>query len=105
PRWQSGLLCTGYFLVLPWKTWPSNCKLRIVVQFVSEENRLFEADKDVTIRVAPALYRKPPPPEEDKPMPLVTPRPADAPPTPPQEGEPLPLPPPRKLEPEERDDK
>src|SRR5262249_8254546 len=52
--WRSGLLATGYFLILPWKTWPTNPKLRVVVQFVSEENRLFEADKDVTIRLAPA---------------------------------------------------
>jgi len=100
--WQSGLLCTGYFLVLPWKTWPSNPKLRVVVQFISEENRLFEAYKDVTVRVAPAMYRKPPPPAEDKPMPLVPPRPADAPLVPPKEGGTLP--PPRKLEPDKKDD-
>src|SRR5262249_26964849 len=98
-----GLLCTGYFLVLPWKTWPSNPKLRVVVQFISEENRLFVADKDVTIRVAPAMHRKPPPPDEDKLMPLVPPRPGDTPSAPPKEGDTLPMT--RKPEPDKKDDK
>jgi hypothetical protein len=103
-RWQSGLLTTGYFLILPWKNWPTNCKLRVVVQFISEENRLFEADRDVTIRLAPAMYRKPaPPPEDNKLMPLVPPREGETPPVPPKEDDTLP--PPRKLEPEKKDEK
>jgi hypothetical protein len=102
--WQSGLLTTGYFLVLPWKSWPTNCKLRVVVQFISEENRLFEADRDVTIRLAPAMYRKPtPPPDDNKLMPLVPPRQDETQPAPPKADETLP--PPRKVEPEKKDDK
>src|SRR5262245_41232835 len=46
--WRSGILSTGYHLVLPWKSWPTTCKLRVVVRFVSEEERLFEADRDLT---------------------------------------------------------
>ena len=52
--WRAGLLSTGYVLVLPWKVWPTNDKLRVVVQFHTADGRLFEADKDVTIRVVPA---------------------------------------------------
>jgi hypothetical protein len=89
--WKSGLLSTGYFIVLPWKSWPTTTKVRVVAQFLSEDRRLFEADKDVTVRVAPALYRKTVPPEELAP-PLMPP--AD------QDG----LPPPRKLEPEKKDE-
>ena len=31
--WKSGLLSTGYSLVLPWKVWPSYDKVRVVAQF------------------------------------------------------------------------
>jgi hypothetical protein len=55
--WKSGLLTTGYVLVLPWKVWPSTEKLRITVQFRLADGRLFEADRDVTVRVAPANQR------------------------------------------------
>ena len=37
--WKSGLLTTGYFVVLPWKSWPTTPKVRVVVQFVSEDRR------------------------------------------------------------------
>ncbi len=101
--WRVGLLSTGYTLVLPWKNWPANCKLRVVLQFLSEDNRLFEADRDVTVRIAPALYRKGP--AADPPGPALPPlpsRPGDMPPAettpPPPEGEALP--PPRKVEPD-----
>lgn len=81
--WRAGLLGSGYFLVLPWKVWPTNDKLRVVVQFHTADGRLFEADKDVTIRVVPAAKRP-------------------APPMPPPADEPT-LPPPRKLPPPEPD--
>ncbi len=58
--WRTGLLSTGYVLVLPWKVWPTNDKLRVVVQFHTADGRLFEADKDVTIRVVPAAKRQRP---------------------------------------------
>jgi hypothetical protein len=60
--WRSGLLTTGYVLVLPWKTWPSTEKLRVTVQFRLADGRLFEADKDITVRVAPANQRPVNPP-------------------------------------------
>jgi hypothetical protein len=52
--WRSGLFTTGYFVALPWKTWPSSEKLRVVVQFTTlPDNRPFEAERDVTIKLPP----------------------------------------------------
>ena len=42
--WRSGFLSTGYFLVLPWKTWPGSEKVRVVVRFVLSDGRTFEAE-------------------------------------------------------------
>jgi hypothetical protein len=79
--WRSGLFSTGYYLVLPWPSWPATDKLRVVVQFELADGRLFEADKDITIRLPPAAYRKPPGPG----------------PAPGDDAEPIPAP--RKLKP------
>ena len=76
--WRSGLLSTGYVLVLPWKVWPSNDKVRVVAQFRLADGRLFEADKDVTVRVVPVEKRPPPPPPIDVPV-LPPPRPVTVP--------------------------
>jgi hypothetical protein len=59
--WKNGLLSTGYSLVLPWKAWPTNDKVRVVAQLTLSDGRMFEAEKDVTIRLVPAAHRKPPP--------------------------------------------
>jgi hypothetical protein len=84
--WHSGLLSTGYLIKLPWKNWPSFEKLRVVVRFTLVDGRVFEADKDVAIRLTPAAHRKP----------ILPPDPAGATPT----LEPVPeLPPPQKVEP------
>lgn len=84
--WRSGLLSTGYFITLPWKNWPSSEKLRVIVRFTLIDGRVFEADKDVTIRLTPAAQRRTMPrsdPVDDRPS-----------------LEPIPdLAPPRKLEP------
>src|SRR6516225_839710 len=70
--WRSGLFSTGYFIVLPWKTWPSYQRVRIIARFALADGRLFETDKDVTVRLAPAAYRKPaaPSPVLESPSPL-----------------------------------
>jgi hypothetical protein len=57
--WRNGLLATGYYVVLAWKNWPTNEKLRVIARFTLADSRLFEADKDVTIRLTPAAKRKP----------------------------------------------
>jgi hypothetical protein len=61
-KWQSGLFTTGYVLTLPWKVWPSTDKMRIIARFQLLDGRVFEADKDVTIRVLPENLRKTLPP-------------------------------------------
>jgi len=53
--WRNGFLSTGYYVVLPWKNWPTTPKLRVVAQFILADGRAFEADKDVTIRLRPDL--------------------------------------------------
>jgi hypothetical protein len=83
--WRSGLLSTGYSIVLPWKNWPSAEKLRVIVRLTLMDGRLFEADKDVTIRLTPVARRKTPPPlDPGEATPSVVPIPV--------------LPPPQKLE-------
>ena len=84
--WRSGLLSTGYVLVLPWKVWPNSGKVRVVAQFHLDDGRLFEADKDVTVRVVPAEKRPAP---ADPPL-LPPPHPLD----PPAGGPDLKAPPP-----------
>lgn len=52
--WRSGVFGSGYFVKLPWRNWPNSEKLRVVAQFATlPDNRWFEADKDVTIRLMP----------------------------------------------------
>jgi hypothetical protein len=76
--WRSGLLSTGYALVLPWRMWPSTEKLRVVVQLRTADGRLFEADKDVSVRLAPgAPPPAPPPAAPPGPPTLPPPRPDD----------------------------
>ncbi|MBV9124899.1 MAG: hypothetical protein JO112_16215 [Planctomycetes bacterium] len=59
--WRSGLFSTGYFLILPWKHWPTSPKLRVEVQFTLADGRLFEADKDITIHLRPESSHPAPP--------------------------------------------
>lgn len=71
-KWQSGLFSSGYLLTLPWKVPPVTEKLRVAVRFQMLSGRLFEADKDIPIRVLPGAREQrkaPPPPAELAPMP------------------------------------
>jgi hypothetical protein len=69
--WRSGLLSTGYAVVLPWKSWPSSERVRVIARFTLIDGRVFEADKDVTIRLTPEARRKslPPADPDGKPAP------------------------------------
>jgi hypothetical protein len=72
--WRNGLLSTGYDVILPWKTWPTRDRLRVIVKFTLPDGRLFEADRDVTVRGTPESYRKAAPesfslPETETPLP------------------------------------
>lgn len=50
--WRSSLFGSAYYVVLPWKVWPTSPGLRIVAQFQLADGRVFEADRDVTIHLA-----------------------------------------------------
>jgi hypothetical protein len=102
--WRSGLLSTGYHVVLPWKIKPMYSRLRVTVRLVLADGRAFEADKDVSIRLpatsvpgpeqlSPPMEPAPVVPEEE--LPLLMPRkvethkprePESATPTPVQSG-------------------
>lgn len=58
--WRNGLLTTGYALTMQWKLWPNSDKLRVVVHFKLDDGRLFEAEKDFTLKLPPAYLRKAP---------------------------------------------
>jgi hypothetical protein len=91
--WKNGLLTTGYLLNLPWKVWPSSEKLRVTAQFQLADGRVFEADRDVTVRLTP-LNQRP------AVVPNTTPPDSRLPPTPlPKEGGPTLLPAPRLIDP------
>ncbi len=89
--WRTGLFGSGYTLTLPWRTWPSASKVRVVVQFIGQDERVFEADRDVVVRLAPEAYRKMPPVNDGPALPGL-----------PREGDVLP--PPRRIEPEKKDE-
>src|SRR5438309_5871388 len=93
--WRNGLLSTGYYVVLPWKNWPTSSRLRVVAQFVLADGRVFEADKDVTIRLRPDLRLSTPPGSAPHTVPSQMP-PADAPVIDPA-GPEFPAPPPREV--------
>jgi hypothetical protein len=63
--WKSGLIGSGYHVVLPWKKLPTQERLRIAAQLTLPDGRLFEADKDVPIRPLPQTL---PPPMEKMPL-------------------------------------
>ena len=52
--WKQGLLSTGYTLTLPWK---QCCRrrstVRVIVRMTTPDQRVFEADKDIKVRVVP----------------------------------------------------
>jgi hypothetical protein len=73
--WRSGLLSTGYSLILPWKIWPRSEKVRVTAHFKLNDGRLFEADKDVTVKLAPQHKRHMP--LADGAVPVDTMPPAD----------------------------
>ncbi len=107
--WKAGLLTTGYVFNLPWKVWPSTEKLRITAQFQLADGRVFEADRDVTVRLTPLNQRPkvvstetPPAVPTAQPAPTAESKPAAAPmPMPSGERTPVLLPAPRLVTPAE----
>ncbi len=58
--WNSGLLSAGYTLTLPWKVLPIYENVRIVVRFTTPDQRAFEADRDIKVRLVPGALQKRP---------------------------------------------
>ena len=56
--WKQGLLSTGYTLTLPWKALPTTEMVRVAVRFVTPDQRLFEADRDIKVRLVPGAAQK-----------------------------------------------
>ena len=51
--WKQGLLNTGYTLILPWKAFPQTENVRVIARLILADERVFETDKDVRVRVTP----------------------------------------------------
>ena len=78
--WKQGLLSTGYTLTLPWKVFPCTEQVRVVVRFVTPDQRVFETDKDIKVRLVPGAGLKRGEPIPVGPMPVpVGPMPAPLP--------------------------
>ncbi|MBI2804358.1 MAG: hypothetical protein HYX68_05160 [Planctomycetes bacterium] len=72
--WKQGLLSTGYTLRLPWKTPPATEKIRVVVRLITSDQRVYEADKDIKVRLMPGASRpRPQVAPEVPPMPYPAP--------------------------------
>lgn len=50
PTWRSGVLSTGYFVTLPWQTFPTTERVRVAVRLTTIDGRAFEADRDVSVQ-------------------------------------------------------
>lgn len=93
--WRNGLLTTGYALTMQWKLWPNSEKLRVIVHFKLDDGRLFEAEKDFTVKLPPAYLRKAPAVETQITPPsstMIIPPAGPSTPTPPTSNIPLPAP-------------
>jgi len=51
PTWRSGFISTGYFVAVPWQTYPNEERVRVAVRLTTLDGRTFEADKDITVKV------------------------------------------------------
>lgn len=95
--WKNGLLSQGYNVILPWKVLPGSEKLRLVAHFRLEDGRVFEADRDVSIRLPKGAAVRAMPVVVSDPTPMPTPTPILPQPktilTPPAPTPPAPTPP------------
>jgi hypothetical protein len=86
--WRTGLLSSGYHVSLPFQKFPTNPKVRIIATFLPLEGGIYEAEKDVTVRLS----------TEMRPCPTAEVLPPTATPTPGPGGD-LTLPPPTPIPP------
>jgi hypothetical protein len=74
--WKQGLLSTGYGLSLPWKKLPIFENVRVIVRLITPDQRVFEADKDIKVRLVPGAAQRRCEPDAI-PLPAPTPLPAE----------------------------
>jgi hypothetical protein len=60
PTWKNGFISTGYFVSVPWQTYPSSEKVRVAVRLTTLDGRAFESDKDITVKVCQTPRLGPP---------------------------------------------
>lgn len=56
--WKSGIFSTGYYLALQWDQLPVHERVRVQVRFQTLDGRVFEADRDITVRLVPGGGRE-----------------------------------------------
>jgi hypothetical protein len=56
--WKQGLLSTGYVLTMPWKVLPTTEMVRVIVRMTTPDQRCYEADKDIKVRLVPGAVLK-----------------------------------------------
>jgi hypothetical protein len=62
PTWRGGVLSSGYFVPLQWERPPGTDRLRVAVRLATLDGRVFETDKDVTVRPLLGIAPHGPPP-------------------------------------------
>lgn len=50
-NWNTGLLSSGYHVSVPWQVVPCSEKLRILVMFQTPDGAVFEAERDIQVRL------------------------------------------------------
>jgi hypothetical protein len=61
PLWKQSLFSNGYIILVPWTAFPHSENVRVVAQFKLTDDRVFEADKDVKVRLLPFTPHAPSP--------------------------------------------
>lgn len=56
--WKQGLLTTGYTLSLKWKALPTTETVRVIVRLTTPDQRIYESDKDIKVRLVPGAIPK-----------------------------------------------
>jgi hypothetical protein len=75
--WRNGLMSTGYFVALPWQTFPTTERVRVAVRLITADGQAFEADRDISVRPVPqAIPRTGPQPSPGPPFVPSVPAPA-----------------------------
>ncbi len=48
--WRNGLMNTGYFVSVPWQTYPTTDRVRVAVRLTTTDGGTFETDRDISVR-------------------------------------------------------